>query len=290
MTLTQLRYFRQACQEKSLSQAAETLHISQPSVSVAIRELEQEFGFRLINRCGRTFSLTREGQAFLEQADSLLSHADSFQNNMQGLAGEGEEIRLGVPPMVGSLLLPPLYAAMEESSRRFHITIVESGRQPLLDQLDHYKLDMAFLPHTMPWTSYGSLPVMQIDTVCCTSLIHPAGKKRSVSMKDLKDEPLVLFNQDFFQTERVLERFRQEGAEPHILLQTEQLSTIRKMIARNLAISFLFRDLAEPMHDIVSVPLDPPMPVGISLVWRSDVPPTAVRKSFLDFVSSLFLP
>lgn len=71
----------------------------------------------------------------------------------------------------------------------------------------------------------------------------------------------VLFKNSFFQTESILKRFEEEHIFPNILLQTEQLSTVRKFVARNLAVGFMFSRISETVRDIVSIPLDPPMPV-----------------------------
>lgn len=114
MKLQQLRYFCAACRMRSLSRAAESLHVSQPSVSMAIRELEREFGVSLIARRYQGFALTEEGTALWEMAQSLLRHADHMSSQMQALGQRRRPVRLGVPPMIGTasgFLLRPLACA-----------------------------------------------------------------------------------------------------------------------------------------------------------------------------------
>ncbi len=292
MKLLQLQYFQQACLHGSISLAAEALHVSQPSVSVAIRELEEEFGLSLLNRRRGLFSLTREGQQFFEQVNSLLTHAERFSSTMHTLSRQ--EIQLGVPPMIGSLLLPRLYAALRETSQPFHIQMCEGGREELVSKLGSYQLDMAFLPHEdVPpdeaQERYLSIPVMQLETVCCTSLREPLGALASMDVLQLCGVPLVLFGSGFFQTRSVLERFSSCQLTPNILLQTDQLSTIHRMIADDLAVGFLFRQLADTLPGIRSVPLRPAMPVSVSLFWKRDLPMTPGKRRFLEFVRTLRL-
>ena len=100
MKLQQLRYFYAACTHKSISRAAEILHVSQPSVSMAIRDLEREFGAPLISRCYKGFVLTEEGIALEEMAESLLRHADQVNEEMLSFGQRQKPVRLGVPPMM----------------------------------------------------------------------------------------------------------------------------------------------------------------------------------------------
>lgn len=269
MTLAQLTYFETACRLESITRAAEQLHISQPSVSAAIRELEAEFGYALLDRQGRRFALTREGRVFWEEARRLLAHAGDFEHGMLRLARHSRPIALGLPPMIGSLVLPALLAPGEEAPAPFRLDITEGGRRELLQQLADGRLDMAFLPHDRPLEPhYRFVPVAELETVCCVSARHPLARRSSVTIRALEGHPLVLFKESFFQTERILDAFGREGVKPNILLQTSQLSTVRRLVAQNLAAGFLFRQLAGPAAEMVSVPLDPPMKAQVSLVWR----------------------
>ena len=108
MTLTQLRYFQAVCRFHSVTQASDFLHISQPSISSAIRDLEQEFGVVLFLRQYRGMSLTEEGLHFLELADSLLAHADQVRQAMADIGQKRRQFQLGIPPMIGSTLRRPV--------------------------------------------------------------------------------------------------------------------------------------------------------------------------------------
>lgn len=287
MKLSQLRYFQAACHLGSITAAAQLLHISQPSISAAIKELETEFGVSLLNRKYRGFSLTHEGQVLLEQADALLAHAQRVETVMADLAQHRRQLRLGVPPMIGFLLLPRLYREFFSQNPDLDVNITEGGRRELLELLAENQLDLVFLPHDRPIeSSYEAVPVAEMETVCCVCPSHPLAGRRSIKIEDLDGEPLVLFKNSFFQTQTVLQRFQSLGLAPRILLSTDQLSTVRKLISSGVAAGFLFRELMKTNGDMAGIPLDPPMGSTISLVWRSGTHHFRDMERLIDYVQS----
>jgi DNA-binding transcriptional LysR family regulator len=268
MTLDQLRYFQAVCKYDGVSKASECLNISQPSVSNAISKLEHEFGTMLFTRQNRRLTLTKEGTILLELANDLLLNADNAVKTMKELS-DNKVLNLGIPPMLSSFILPILYGDFFKNCPDFKINIIEDDRTGLVRMLKDHKINMAFLPH------YGSMdaqlksqPLIELDNVCCVSKHHRLSQKEALTIEELKDEPLVLFKNSFFQTERILERFKQSGYNPNILLNTAQVTTMQNMAASGLAVGFIFKFLLESTSDLVGIPLDPPMRTQISLVWK----------------------
>jgi DNA-binding transcriptional LysR family regulator len=268
MTLDQIRYFQAVCKYGSVIRAAEHLNLSQPSVSNAIQKLEQEFGTLLFTRQNKHLTLTRAGTVLLESANDLLASADNTVKTMK-LLSDHQAINLGVPPMLCSLFLPLLYGDFLTQTPDFKLNIIEDDRSGLIRMLKEDKIQMAILPHQIPLEEqYKAKELIELETVCCVSRTHRLANKGSVKMEDLKGEPLILFKNSFFQTERILERYRQKGDTPNILLDTAQVSTIQSVAASGLAIGFLFRFLLDSTPELIGIPLDPPMRAKVSLVWK----------------------
>ena len=101
------------------------------------------------------------------------------------------------------------------------------------------------------------------------------------------DEPLVLFKNSFFQTERILTGFRQLGCQPNVLLYTAQLATVQNMIRENTAVGFMFRFLADQTKDIVGIPLEPEMTTRVSLVWRRERQFSDAMRAVVRFVEQV---
>lgn len=285
MTLTQLRYFQMVARYQGVTRAAEQLHISQPSVSNAIRELEKEFGVQLLARQNRSFALTREGLEFLEYAESLLRETDRTIRQMKDLGAGEKMLRLGVPPMIGSLVLPVLYREYFPLHPRLVPQITEDGNRVLLQMLGDNRLDMAFLPHEQEFPpSFSSQPLIRQRNMYCVSRNHPFADKESISIGEMGEQPLVLFKNSFLQTERILERFSRQNIEPRVLLSTTQLSTMQNMIKSGIAAGVMFEFLLKESPELVGIPLSPPMETKISLVWKTSNYMTEEMRGLVKFV------
>ena len=123
--------------------------------------------------------------------------------------------------------------------------------------------------------------------MCCVNKTHPLAKENSVRLETLADEPMVLFKNSFFQTERILEAFSGVSCTPNVLLDTEQLSTVQNMISGNTAVGFMFGFLVKTMSDVVAIPLDPPMTTQVSLVWKKSRRISADMKNLIAFTRHL---
>ena len=285
MTLDQLRYFQAVCKLGSVIRASEFLNISQPSVSNAIIALEKEFGTLLFARRNKRMVLTKEGSIFLELANDLLERAQSTVKAMKNLGSNGV-LSLGVPPMLSSFILPVIFGRFLKDSPDFKINIVEDDRRGLMRLLDEDKINMAFLPHESPFDDrYRSQLFTELYNVCCVSKNHPLSKKQSVTVGDLKNEPLVLFKNSFFQTERIMERYKQCGVTPDVLLDTAQVSTVQSVVSRGLAVGFIFEFLLKSNPELVGIALDPPMSTKVSLVWKTGGHLSANMNGLIKFVS-----
>lgn len=287
MTLQQLIYFHTACRHGNLSRAAEELHVSQPSVSAAIKNLENEFGVILIRRRSTGFVLTEEGETLRELAQGLISHAERVTAVMAQSGNERRTVRLGMPPMAGAILLPRIYAEFCAANPEVELSTVESGRGGLLEQLDDNRLDVAFLAHAEAFPpQYQSVPVTQYETVCCVSPDHPLAGETVIRVPQLKDRPLVFFSKGFFQNERIGALCAQAGVEPLVMHTSSQLSTVTQLIRSNIAAGFLFREVAQMETDMVGIPLDPPVYTNISLVWKKDRYLCDSARAFIEYVKT----
>ena len=282
MQLNQLRYFLAVGSLQSISKAADHLHISQPSLSATIRELEREFGVTLLNRHYRGVRLTEEGQTLYALSKDLVSRADQAARVMKDLGSGRTVLKLGVPPMIGSLILPRIYRDLPDTD--FSLEITEGGYHDLMGKLREKELDLAFLPHT------GSLdpsvtcrPAATLEVCCCAEKAHPLHPLSPIGPKDLQDIPLVLFENNFLQTERIFQWFQTEKITPKILLQTQQLSTMLQMLESGQAVGFLFRELVDAHPSLRIIPTEKPISLQVSLAKVSGMPNSRAMDLFFQY-------
>ena len=286
MKLSQLRYFQAVCRCGSITKATEILHISQPSVSAAIRELENEFQVRLFSRESRSLRLTKEGQTLLYLADEVLEKADQLENAMKMLSQQKKTLHIGIPPMIASLILPRLYAMIKDDLR---FTVTEGGREELLARLANRSIDFAFLPHSGPvLKDISSVPVFTEETVLCVSKDHPFANRRTVRFDELDDEKLIMFQSDYFHSRVITEKLREAESTARTVLETSQLSSILSMIPSGAVSGFLFRDIAESAEGIVPISLEPKIEVQISLFWNQDTLLTNDMRAFISRVRNMY--
>lgn len=271
MKLMQLNYFKTACEYSNISKAAEALHISQPSISTAIKELENEFGVPLLNRSTKGFSLTQEGYIFLELVNDLLKNVDSIVETMHDLGNKRNLIRIGVPPMIGYCLFPKMYAHFHKTYPEINVQTREYGTHSILDALNNNLLDVAIVPsNDIDRKKYHILPITETITVYCVSKDHKYAGLKNISTVQLKDEPLIMFGDDFYQNDYIKAEFSNNGVIPKVILKTNQISTILNIISNNIATGFLFKEIVNDHPDLVGIPFEKPSPVKISLVWRNN--------------------
>lgn len=285
MNLIQLNYFHTICDCGSVSEAAALLHISQPSLSVAMKELEHEFGVRLFRRHHRGMALTEEGKILYRISRELLHRSDQIDKIMHDLGKGRKKLRIGIPPMIGSLILPTLYGEFLPLHPEISLEITEGGRQELQQLLSEGQLDMIFSPHNAsfdPSFSYRNLCCLEI--VCCASKKNPVSYLKKVTPNDLRDVPLVLFEDGFFQTEKIRKWFAEEDISPKLILQTKQLSTINRMISENLAVGFLFHELTKNDPSLCALSAKPSLFVEIGLVWQKGAYPLNSMETFKEFL------
>jgi len=287
MQLSQLRYFLAVCEHKTVSAAAMHLHISQPSVSLAIRDLEREFGIPLFRRGHHGMTLTPEGETLRTLSRDLIERAGEAESIMHEFGRARKVLRLGVPPMIGSMLLPTIYRDFLPAHPLLQLEITEAGRETLTGKLQENYLDMVILPHNRPLdAAFSSQTLSRLEIVCATHQNHPLSQKSVVTPRDFSDFPLVLFEDGFFQTAEIKSWFHTANITPQILLQTGQLSTVISMLSHNIAAGFMFRELIREHAALVPIPLRSPFYTDVSLVWKKDAHIFSGMHSFRDYIGA----
>ena len=287
MNFLQLKYFVAVCEFGTVSAAADYLHIAQPSLSLAIKELEKEFGALLFHRKHKGMSITPEGETLLNMAREILEKTEAAEKVMRELGKNKKLLKIGIPPMIASLILPALYEKFVPNNPDLTLDITEGGREELVKKVEDDSLDLAFISHGK--TLDVDLEFMHIDTlkiVCAASPENPIAKKTQISPLDLSKLPAVTYKDGFFQSSEIRNWFSGAHAEPNILMKTNQLSTMIKIISTNTAIGFLFEKLIEKEKGLVAVPLSPPITAEISHVWKKQNFSVSGIKRLKEFLKS----
>lgn len=291
LKLSQLRYFCEVCNTGSVTRAANNLHITQPSISAAIRNLETAYALTLFYREKGRLSLTREGSLLYERAKVLLGQADDLDSKLRALGTQRMPIRIGVSPMISIFLFLPIFNQFHRRHPEIALEMYEFGSLESIRQMQDHQIDMAIIiENSQAATDFLWMPLMETSLLYCVSRNHRLADARSVRIEELENERLIMMRATSHQTSTLVnQRFAEAGITPNILLQSNQITLIRRYIQTYNAGAFLMEAFMSQCmkedQDVVGIPLDPPIRIPIGLIRNHGERPSQQAFVFLDFLS-----
>lgn len=280
-----LRYFTAIAEELHFGRAAARLHISQPSLSRAVRELEASLGVELLVRTKRSVRLTQAGRALLEVAPAAIESVEScFLAAQRAGRGEVGDLAVGFLPSVTALLLPPAVTAFRSAYPDVRLELREMLDDPLLSALEARALDVAILRSRRDQPDLEFEPLFDDPIHVALPLGHRLADRELLSFADLGDELFVLWprNQSSGGYDQVVAGCRAAGFEPRIVQECGLPNTTLGLVAAGVGISVLSSLFKAFRHDVAFVPLDEPCG-AIYLSWRGSEPSTA-RDCFVELI------
>ena len=287
MKLTQLEYFCVAARYHNITKAAKELFVTQPSISNAIKALEEEFGVNLFFRNNNKLTLTPEGEIFYKSAEELLAHADSVESEFHELRKKVTPIRIGIPPMLGTIYLPELYLSLNESFPNVDLRLFEFGSIKACNLVLEEKLDIAIVNAEQPSIDKCNSRIIDTeDLLFCVAPDHPLAGQKTLLLTMLADEPLILFNTDSVQVMTLTRQFKAVGVNPHIILNTSQITTLINMVKSGHMGTFLYRSIVEKHPDIVGIPVMPSIEQRIGVIWKKGKYQNATTEKVIKFIEN----
>lgn len=242
MTLTQLQYFLTVYRLQNIKAASETLHISQPAVSGAIRDLENEFHINLFGRTTKGTFPTEKCKIFAEQVEDLLFRFERLNVLAKDLSSSNSDLRCGVSPMLGSCIFPDIYNCFHQLYPDIYMEIItEKGLYTLYRMLEKDELDILLVPALELPEYLAHYRILEDPLLFCIRKDHPLAAKEALALADLAEVPLTLLPEGYLQYKLVQERFRQGGIQPNVLMLTNQLNVIRSFVSKGASGGFFYK-------------------------------------------------
>ena len=290
LELRQLEYFCNVGKFENFTRAAQELHVSQPSVTKAIKSLEAELQLTLIDRSQKRISLTKEGKIFLEHARKVMKDVDEALQNMQQFKIQKDNvIKFGLPPMVEAYLFPNFFVKFQAEYPNIELDIKEfSDSTEILQKLKDGTLDFGIIFTSNNNKHNLSIKLMSDEFTLCLPKNHKLANKKDVTFTDLKDEKFILQQSGTYQSKKISERCSKCGYSPNVLLCTSQLKTIKQLVMNEAGISLLPNFVLNNEFDCCRKSISPPIQFDVSLAWgKTKVLPDNYN-NFVDFVKSSF--
>lgn len=279
MTLTDLRYIIALARERHFGRAAEKCHVSQPTLSVAVKKLEAELGMPLFER-GIEVTATPLGEQIIAQAQHVLAEAARIPE----LAAQGRDalsgtLRIGVIHTIAPYLLPELVPLLRECAPQMPLVFQEGFTENLVASVKAGDLDVIILALPIVEPGLVAQPVYDEAFRVLLPVQHPWVKQKAITPTQLLDEPLLLLGAGNCFRDQVLDLCAQTSSTttaPQVL-EGSSLETIRYMVASGIGITVMPASCADkiPKNDtLLRVrPFDEPTPTRcVGLVWRTSFP------------------
>jgi LysR family hydrogen peroxide-inducible transcriptional activator len=303
MTLTELRYIVAVARERHFGRAADACFVSQPTLSVAIRKLEEELKTQIFERTNNEVARTSLGALIVDQAQRVLEEANSLKH----LAKHGQDplsgpLRLGAIYTIAPYLLPSLVRVARKELPNVPLFLEENFTVRLLEMLRQGALDCVVIAE--PFASAG---LNQIDLYDEPFLVavpkgHPWEERKSIPHRELKEQNTLLLGTGHCFRDHVLgvcPELNRLGSGSTIgeqrSFEGSSLETIRQMVASGIGISVMPRtsatEVVTPDQLIRYIPFEEPIPTRrVCLVWRKNFPRSAAMTKLAEVIRQCALP
>lgn len=241
MNLHHLRYFVELAHTGHYTRASEVLCISQPSLSHAIRQLEEELGVPLFEKNGRNTTLTCFGVQFLECVENILKTLDTEVETLKRSAKGAGTIRLGFLRILGVHWLPGLAEEFLKSQKtdNIHFTFHSGATEDLLKGLKARHYDLVFCSHPNDDTGLLCIPVIRQKLVLIVPEKHPLSEFDSVRLEQTLEYPFIYFGKSSGLRYDIDDLFKKIGKQPKIMYETEEDQVIAGLTSQNFGIAIV---------------------------------------------------
>lgn len=283
MELRHVKYLLAVADHQNFTRAAEALHVSQPTLSQQIKQLEHALGVELFDRSGRTVRLTDAGSAYVHHARLAMRDLQAAERAVHDVRDLSRgNVRIAVTPTFTAYLIGPLIHRFRTSYPGIGVTVLETNQDGieadlLADQID---LGIGFDgTHHAAGIEARTLFTETLSLVVGAG--HPLAKAATqVPVSALADEPLGLLSADFATRLHVDDYFVNCQVPPHTTIESNSISALLELVRRNVVATVLPDAITSERPDLHPVPLEPPLPTRtVKLLQRAGVYQTAAARA-----------
>ncbi len=290
MTIDQLIYFVSVVKNNSITKTSEELYVSQPAVSLAIKALEKELGVPLFIRNNNKLYLTEGGKHLVELAKPILEKFESIPQDMADYIATHSSIRVGIPPVIGAFMFPPVFDAFSHQYPSIQLDLKELNSQDnqkaaVLEEID---VCLTIIYKNKVNAGLDYLKIGETELFFCVRKDHPFANKKAVSIKEIGNTPILLLQPGSLQYQIVMDFYQQNNLTPNIKLCTNQLTTIQQMMQYGNVGAFLFSNIVSSLDNIVSIPFSVPVRFDVIMAWKKSKESNEMIKKFISFMQKAF--
>jgi LysR family transcriptional regulator, transcriptional activator of the cysJI operon len=241
VNLDYLKVFYVVANNKSFSQTAKDLHLSQSSVSLQIKHLEEKWDCQLFERTTKKISLTPEGEILYKQVEKLISLMNETENELKELKGIVHgELKVGASLTIGEHILPFLLADFSSLYPKVKLNLKVYNSVQIVEKLLNHEINLGFIESKLSYPSLKQVPFATDELVIIASprLIH----KSEISIEELLEMPFIIREHGSGTRQVMEDSFRKNGVDPsklNIVMELEHTEVIKSSVEAGLGISII---------------------------------------------------
>jgi len=287
MKFFQLEYMMAVCKYGSISKAADELLVSRPAVSRTVKDLEQEFGIELFRRTTSGVALTEAGIVFYDKCMKIEKMVAELRTEMEAIkdaySDENDHwLNIGLTFTARCRILPFL-GEFTKHSPHIRLKMPDIGDSFLDSRSLDPELDVLIsLCRDEEMDGLDYINIEESKFAFCCSRNHALAGRKTVSIHDIKDEPLIGLSGLDPKRNQTMQLYAAHGLRPNIIHETKQVSSVKQMIRENLCSSVQPQQSMENDPEIVTIPIEESDRIYLRIIWNKDI---RHKKAFFEFIS-----
>lgn len=284
MNLRDLKYLIAVSKEQHFARAAEKSFVSQPTLSMQIKKLEDELGVQIFERSQKKFLVTKVGEEIIKKAEIILREAEEIKNLAKNSKDPfSGEIRIGAFPTLASYFFPKIVGKISKKFPQLKLLLIEEKTEFLLQKLKDGEIDAAFIAMPCEDSGLEHHKIFEEDFLLAVPLKHPLSKKKKIEKKDLKGKELMLLEDGHCLRDQALDACSMLGTFEQQDFRASSLETLRQMVIAGAGITFMPKIAVKKEDKISYVKISHAPKRAIGMYWRN----TSARKILMKEIAKL---
>lgn len=283
--LRDIQSFIDVATHRSFTKAAEHSYQSQPSLSKAVKKLEEKLNVELFDRTTRRLQMTDAGRIVYRQGQQALASLKELPILLEELSeGATGEIKIGIPPLIGTLFFPQIARTFRTQYPNVKLELYEQGAKIIEQLVIEGKIDVGLIVLPVDQAIFNTYSFIDDEFVLYIHCEHPLAKRPSVHLSELQEESFIIFAKDFALHHYIINACKEEGFTPSIAYESSQWDLILELVASNLGVTLLPKSVFDKQNNpsIKMIPLETP-----SLLWKLGI--VTKKDAYHSFALKKFL-
>ena len=282
-----MKYFVEVVKQGGMTNASKSLYIAQPTISKAIKDIEAEMAVPLFDRSKRNLVLTDAGKIFFNKCKEIISLYDNLPTEINSLYGlETGHINISMSAVMSMRKFIGILGDFHQLYPNITYNLIESGGKTTENLILNDEVDIGVTTLPVDHHLFESISLNKEDLRVVLHREHPLAYKTKIKMEELAEETFILFNEDFYLNDKIIENAKIAGFVPNMASQISQWNVIENLIINKLGITILPATISELLNDDVKMiqleNANTEWELGV--VWKKDKRLSHATNKWIEFL------